>query len=99
MFNIKGDYPTLDEEKRILSSTTKDESAELSKVLSAKAITTLQKLVRSVPVGDYVVDYVARLVRATRPKAPDAPPFVKQLVDWGAGPRAGQFLILGAKAI
>lgn len=99
MFNIKVDYPSLDEEKRILQTTTKDEPPDLVKVLSAKAITNLQKLVKSVPVGEYVIDYVARLVRATRPKDPTAPPFIKQLVDWGAGPRAGQYLIMGAKAM
>jgi MoxR-like ATPase len=99
MFNIKVEYPTLDEEKRILSSTTKDEAVELSKLLSSKAIVNLQKLVRSVPVGEYVVDYVARLVRATRPRDPSAPEFVQKLVDWGAGPRAGQFLIMAGKAM
>jgi MoxR-like ATPase len=104
MFNVRVDYPNLDEEKRILATTTKDEPPELTKVLSAKAIINLQKLVKSVPVGDYAIDYAARLVRATRPKMkgadnPDAPPFVKQLVDWGAGPRAGQYLIMGAKAM
>ncbi len=99
MFNIKVDYPTLDEEKRILHQTAKDEAAELTKVLSGKAIVNLQKLVRSVPVGEYVVDYVTRLVRATRPKDPTAPEFVKRMVDWGAGPRAGQFLIMGGKAM
>src|SRR5207247_1978463 len=99
MFNIKVDYPSLDEEKRILATTTKDEPPDLSKVLSAKAITNLQKLVKSVPVGEYMIDYAARLVRATRPKSVEAPPFIKQLVDWGAGPRAGQYLIMGAKAM
>ncbi len=99
MFNIKVDYPSLDEEKRILSSTTKREVPELSKVLSGKAIVNLQKLVLSVPIGDYVIDYTTRLVRATRPKMPDAPPFIKQMVDWGAGPRAGQYLISGAQAM
>jgi MoxR-like ATPase len=98
MFNIKVDYPNLDEEKRILSTTTRDDVIEMTKVLSAKAISNLQKLIRSVPVGDYVVDYVARLVRATRPKDPTAPDFVARMVDWGAGPRAGQFLILAGKA-
>jgi MoxR-like ATPase len=98
MFNIKVDYPSLEEEKRILSTTTKDEPPELTKVLSGKAIVNLQKLVRSVPVGEYVIDYVTRLVRATRPKDPTAPEFVKKMVDWGAGPRAGQFLIHGGKA-
>jgi MoxR-like ATPase len=99
MFNIKVDYPSLDEEKRILSTTAKDELAEMMKVLSAKAIINMQKLVRSVPVGDYVIDYVARLVRATRPADPTAPDFVKKMVDWGAGPRAGQFLIKGGQAM
>ncbi len=98
MFNIKVDYPTLDEEKRILALTAKDEPLELTKVLSGKAIVNLQKLIRSIPVGDYVNDYVARLVRATRPKDETAPGFVRKMVDWGAGPRAGQFLIWGAKA-
>ena len=99
MFNIKVDYPSLEEEKRILATTTKDEAPELTKVLSSKAIVNMQKLVRSVPVGDYVIDYVTRLVRATRPKDPTAPEVVKKMVDWGAGPRAGQFLIHGGKAM
>src|SRR5262249_14791924 len=64
-------------------------------VLSAKAISNLQKMIASVPVGEYVNDYVVRLVRATRPKDPTAPDFVKKMVDWGAGPRAGQFLRQG----
>jgi len=99
MFNIKVDYPTLEEEKRILSMTAKDEVNELAKVLSGKAIANLQKLVRSVPVGDYVIEFVARLVRATRPSDASAPDFIKKLVDWGAGPRAGQFLVQGGKAM
>ena len=99
MFNIKVDYPSFDEEKRIIDLATRDEQAEIVKVLSARAILNLQKLVRSVPVGDYVKDYVTRLVRATRPKDPTAPDFVKKMVDWGAGPRAGIFLIQGARAM
>ncbi len=99
MFNIKVDYPSLDEEKRILALTTKEEATELTKVLSGKAIVNLQKLIRGVPIGDYVNDYVVRLVRATRPKDESAPAFVRKMVDWGAGPRAGQFLIMGAKAV
>src|SRR5512144_265845 len=75
MFDIRVDYPTLEEEKRILSMTAKDEANELTKVLSGKAIANLQKLVRSVPVGDYVIEFVARLVRATRPSDPGAPDF------------------------
>jgi MoxR-like ATPase len=98
MFNVKVDYPTLDEEKRILAMIAKDEKPELTKALSAMAIVNLQKLVRSVPVGDFVIDYVARLVRATRPKDPTAPDFVKKLIDWGAGPRAGISLIQAGQA-
>jgi MoxR-like ATPase len=99
MFNIKVDYPTVEDERRILAATAKDEPVELAKVLSGKAIVNMQKLVRSVPVGDYVIDYALRLVRATRPKDPSAPDFVRKMVDWGAGPRAGQFLIQGGKAM
>src|SRR5437868_6926782 len=99
MFNIKVDYPSLEEEKRILAMTAKDEPAEMTKVLSGKAIVNLQKLVRSVPVGDYVLEFVARLVRATRPGDPTTPEFIRKMVDWGAGPRAGQFLIQGGKAM
>src|SRR5690349_5685280 len=93
MFNIKVDYSSVEEEKRILLTTTKDETPELTKVLSGKAIVNMQKLVRSVPVGEYVIDFATRLVRATRPRDPSAPEFVKKMVDWGAGPRAGIFLI------
>jgi len=99
MFNIKVDYPSFDEEKRILDLATRDEVNEITKVLSGKAILNMQKLVRSVPVGDYVKDYAARLVRATRPADPSAPDFVRKMVDWGAGPRAGIFLIQGGRAM
>ena len=98
MFNIKVEYPSLDEEKRIYMMIAKNEPVELTKVLSGKAIVNLQKLVRSVPIGDFVVDFVARLVRATRPKDPSAPEVVKKLIDWGAGPRAGIYLIQAGQA-
>jgi MoxR-like ATPase len=98
MFNVRVDYPSIDEEKRILNMTAKDEAGQVQKVLSGKAIVNLQKLVRSVPVGDFVIDYVTRLVRATRPKDPTAPDFIKKMVDWGAGVRAGQYLIHAGKA-
>jgi MoxR-like ATPase len=98
MFNVKVDYPTLDEEKRILAMTAKDEVNEILKVLSGKAILNLQKLVRSVPVGDFVIDFVTRLVRASRPKDPTAPEFIRKMVDFGAGVRAGQYLIQAGKA-
>ena len=99
MFDIRVGYPTLDEEEKILSSTTRGEAVELNKVLSGKAIVNLQKLVSSVPVSEYTVKYVARLVRATRPADPLAPAFSKELVDYGAGPRAGQNLIRAGKAL
>ncbi len=99
MFNIKVDYPTAEEEERILSVTTRQETTEIRRVLSSKAIVNLQKLVGSVAVSQYIVQYVARLVRASRPKDSSAPKYVQELVDWGAGPRAGQFLIHGGKAL
>ncbi len=99
MFNIKIDYPSLEEEEEILTVTTRNEKVDVTKVLSARAILNLQKLVSSVAVSDHVVKYVARLVRATRPKDESAPDFIQNLVDWGAGPRAGQFLINGGKAL
>ena len=99
MFNIKVDYPSLDEEERILAATTRGEKPEIRKVLSGKAIVNLQKLVSSVAVSEYIIKYASRLVRATRPKDDSAPKFIRELVDWGAGPRAGQFLIHGGKAL
>jgi MoxR-like ATPase len=98
MFNVKVDYPTAEEERKIVSMTAKDETAELAKVLTGKAILNLQKLVRSVPVGDYVTEYVVKLVRATRPKDPTAPEFVRRMVDFGAGVRAGQYLVRAGQA-
>ena len=99
MFNIKVDYPSKDEEEKILTATTRNDKPEVSKVLSARAILNLQKLVGSVAVSEYIIKYVASLVRATRPKDETAPEFVQEMVDWGAGPRAGQFLIHGGKAL
>ena len=98
MFNVRVDYPTLDEEKKIVGMTSKDETPELSKVITGRTILNLQKLVRSVPVSDFVTDYVVALVRATRPKDPTAPEFIKRMVDVGAGVRAGQYLVRGGQA-
>ncbi len=99
MFNIKVDYPSAEEEEQILTATTRSDKPEVNKVLSARAILNLQKLVGSVAVSEYIIKYVATLVRATRPKDESAPEFVQEMVDWGAGPRAGQFLIHGGKAL
>ena len=82
MFNIKVDYPTSIEEEQILSATTRNEKPEVRKVLSGRAIVNLQKLVGSVAVSEYIVKYVARLVRATRPKDESAPAFVR---NWSIG--------------
>ena len=98
MFNVMVDYPTLDEEKKIISLTSKDEIVELQKVMTAKSIVNLQKLVRSVPVSEFVTEYVVRLVRATRPKDPSSPEFIKRMVDVGAGVRAGQYLVRAGQA-
>ncbi len=87
MFVVKVDYPSHEEEKKILATTGKGEAVELTKVLTAKTIMGYQKLILNVPVGDYVLDYITRLVRATRPQDPTAPDFVKKMVDYGAGPR------------
>jgi len=99
MFNIKVGYPTIEEEEQILASTTRNEKVTPQTVLSGRAIVNLQKLVNSVAVSEFIVKYVTRLVRSTRPKDDLAPEIVKELVDWGAGPRAGQFLINGGKAL
>jgi len=98
MFNIIVDYPTRDEERQIVKATTYDTEADLQPVLRGSDILAIQKIVRRVPVSDHVVDYAVNLVRATRPRDPTAPQFCKDWLSWGAGPRACQYLILGAKA-
>lgn len=99
MFNIKVGYPSSDEEEKILLATARSDKPEINKVLSARAILNIQKLVMSVAVSPFIVKYVVALVRATRPGEPDSPEVVKELLDFGAGPRAGQFLISAGKAI
>ncbi len=99
MFNIKVGYPSAEEEEKILLTTTRSEKAEVSKVLSARAIMNIQKLVMSVAVSPFIVKYVVALVRATRPGNADSPEVIRELLDFGAGPRAGQFLIQAGKAI
>ncbi len=97
MFNLWVNYPSLDEEKQIVKTTTSGREASLKIVLDAERILQLQKLVREVPVADNVVDYSVNLVRQTRPNENGAPQFVKDWISWGAGPRASQYLVLGAK--
>jgi MoxR-like ATPase len=99
MFMLEIDYPTEEEETRILTRTTSQETPTLAPVLDASRIIANQKLVASIAVTESIVKYVTKLVRATRPRGESAPGFVKEYVEWGAGPRAGQYLILGAKAM
>ncbi|GHT34101.1 ATPase AAA [Planctomycetales bacterium] len=99
MFNIKIGYPSLEEEERILATTTRGEKAEVRKILNGKLIVNLQKLVGSIAVSQYIIQYAARLVRSTRPSDEFAPEFIRNFADWGAGPRAGQYLIHGGKAL
>ena len=96
MFNVLVDYPAQAEEERIVATTTSAYEARLERVLGAADILELQKLIRRVPVADHVVRYAVRLARATRGRE-GSPEFVKQWVSWGAGPRASQYLVLGAK--
>jgi MoxR-like ATPase len=98
MFNTFVDYPGEEEEFEIVRRTTADLTPTVTPTLSGEQILALQKIVRRVPVADHVVRYALRLVRLTRPGKPDAPGFIREYVNWGAGPRASQYLVLGAKA-
>jgi MoxR-like ATPase len=98
MFNLWMDYPNRDEEVEVVRTTTGWDTPKLKPVLDGKTILRLQELVRRVPVSDNVVAYTVDLVRKTRPDAPGAPDYIKEWISWGAGPRASQYLILGAKS-
>jgi MoxR-like ATPase len=98
MFNIKVGYPNRAEEMEIMRRTTSTHRPELRPLLDGGQIQQLQEVVRQVVVADHVFAYVADLVRATRPREPGVPKFIPELVAWGAGPRASQYLILGGKA-
>jgi MoxR-like ATPase len=98
MFQINVDYPSKDEELQVLDLTTTNYRPDIEPVLGALEILPLQALVRKVIVGQDLKEYVVRLVRATRPGRDDAPEFTGKWVSWGAGPRASQNLVLGAKA-
>jgi len=97
MFSVFVDYPSPDEEMDIVKSTTSAYVPDLSRVLAAEEIAELQGLVRRVPVADEVIAYAVRLAGATRPSGESSPQFIRDWVSWGAGPRASQYLILGAK--
>jgi MoxR-like ATPase len=98
MFNILVDYPAEQEELDIVKRTTADVTAQVTPTLDGPQILALQKIIRRVPVADHVVRYALQLTRRTRPGRGDTPAFVRDYVQWGAGPRASQYLVLGAKA-
>ncbi len=98
LFNIVVDYPDEDEERQIIRRVTSPGGAEIKPLMNASEIVRLQEIVKRVPVGDHVIDFAADLARASRPGSGGAPEFVKDLVGWGAGPRAGIALIWAAKA-
>jgi MoxR-like ATPase len=97
LFHVKVDYPDRDQEREIIERTTTTFEADLRPVIDGPEIIACQHTVRKVPVPPHVVDYVLDLVRRSRPEEPTAFPFVKELIEWGAGPRACQYLILGGK--
>ena len=98
MFAIKLEYPSFEEEIEVVKSTTSDEVTQINPLFTAKEIVDFQHLIRRIPVADNVVEYAVNLVSKTRPAGERATNLVKEYVDWGAGPRASQNLILGAKA-
>ncbi len=98
MFSVYVDYPSESEEESIAKATTSPQKYTLNKVLTARQILELQAAVRDLPVSDHVIKYAVRLVRSTRPNDQRAPEFIKKYIHCGAGPRAAQYLILGAKA-
>jgi MoxR-like ATPase len=98
MLSIHIGYPSRNEEREIVTATTQTARYEVQPVLQGSDILWIQQLVRQVPASQHVVDYAVDLARATRPKEPPSPEFVKNYLAWGAGPRAAQYMILGAKA-
>ncbi len=99
MFNLWLDYPDTAEESDIIKKTTSMYQPELKHVFSKEDIIRFQNLVRKVPVADEVIDYTVNLVSKTRPANPNSPQMIKDYISWGAGPRASQYLILGAKTL
>ena len=98
MFEVHVGYPTLEEEREILRRTTSGGGETPTQVLAADELLEIQQAVREIPVADHVYDYCLALTRGTRVRSDEPLPFLKEWVTWGAGPRASQFLILGAKA-
>ncbi|HET9532447.1 MAG TPA: MoxR family ATPase [Blastocatellia bacterium] len=99
MMKIVIDYPGIEEEKTMLARTTSSSLPAVSRVIDSRGVMALQSIVRDVPAATNIVDYAARLVRATRPGTTDARDYTNEWIKWGAGPRAGQALLLGAKSL
>src|ERR1700742_4177114 len=97
MFNVSLDYPSFREELQVVKNTTGGQQAKVEPILNAEQIIYYQQLVKNIPVADNVLEYAVKLVAKTRPNSEFAPAHVKRLLNWGAGPRASQYLILGAK--
>lgn len=97
MFNIVVEYPSYEEEVQVVKNTTSDKKVEVNKVLTVHEIIEFQQLVRKIPVADNVLNYAVELASKTRPNTAKAPEVVNNYLSWGAGPRASQFLVLGAK--
>src|SRR3569623_3127533 len=98
MFNVSLDYPTFAEELQVVKNTTSTQTQQVKKILNAEQIIYFQQLVRNIPITDNVLEYAVKLVSRTRPNSESASADVKRLLNWGAGPRASQFLVLGAKS-
>lgn len=97
MFSLYLDYPALDEEKEIVRRTTMGQVQTAASVATQEEILEIQQLAAAIPVGEHVLAYAVELSAATRPSNPDAPELTKNYIEWGAGPRASQYLIVGAK--
>ncbi|MFN5705443.1 MAG: AAA family ATPase, partial [bacterium] len=97
MFNVFLDYPSFTEEMQIVKNTTSTKNVELKKIISVEQIIYFQNLVRSIPIADNVLEYAVKLTAKTRPNREYSTEFVNSYLSWGAGPRASQYLVLGAK--
>ncbi|PNQ73299.1 AAA family ATPase [Hanstruepera neustonica] len=97
MFAVNLDYPSFEEEVQVVKSTTTDVESKVNSLFTAQEIIDIQHLIRRIPVADNVIEYAVRMTGKTRPKSPEATDLVKNYIDWGAGPRASQNLILAAK--
>lgn len=97
MFNIPLEYPSYEEELQVVKSTTGTKITDLQRILNGEEIQFFQQLIRKIPIADNVLEYAVRLVHHTRPEGDQTPDIVREYIQWGAGPRASQYLVLGAK--